>query len=1200
MAPISSILPWIMAHWELLILVLLAILFLGLIGWWFWRRYGTWVLGAWREFRRQPEIQPDCLVNIWREFKRDIPRGLRRFIEYYPIYLVMGDDRAGKSTLIRNCAYSDTQELRDHPSYDEDNLMQVYLGNEAVIIELSASFLHVGSRDHVDALLNLWRKLPHNSKLVLALNAHAMLYGDTEHQARIGDALMGKLALFSEVNEAPVQFSLVLTHMDLIEGFSEFHRFSLNYGMDFQVSIENARPVARFSDGLETYHQFITNILISCETTEFTRILKFLGSANQTLGALQSLIDTGCLRNGLEDTLLERVCLVSDGGSDQQIQLHRNNPFLHSPIKRGTSWEFSSKHLKRASILAVFCLSWQIIGFVRERMTLSQAANLIREMPAILLDQYSGRVHPVFRALYPVSDNEVSIHADGIFHFSYYPEQANIIRRSIDKAIRTFYLIPKLELAQNQDHVYTRTIELLALLHANKKNEMGRIFSDKESQKDLDIPEEVIADYIEFNDDLDDPQLLELQAKNYGVFKVVGDGFKLLHALGESLRTIEGTLYLKPKTLDSLQAAARNITSWAEQKQASKYLDEERIWLENYGHISPLTLQQWQNFPSYTQLHSKDIRDTLDLVLTANITTFKIPDTITEVMSDIRDIMKKYKDESAGNNRGILTAHIAGSVYTFDSNHWNYLIYRSKIRELLQSYYMRSIGSDGWIFFDRQSRPFRIPLGISTDESGVLTNNAQVDVRLTRDGFEQNVKPAIEALSGLIEDIPLEQADKQILVDFFVRNLATYTGNYFNAYWSFFRNIVIRISGIDQLTMYLHELQRPGSAFVQNLIRINDNVKLDIPPSQNYQLVRERLQDFLFMKKLMTEQAGSYPELNRYIALVADMNDQLTADTSDGAAVKDKSDGKDSGLKALLNPIGRVALDMIQGTESSYLRKVDAWIKEMSIPSSWRGPFLIPFQKVLEFGRQDINRTIENNWQQLWDRQVLPLLGKFPFERDRLGNANEITPEQLTAVFHPVNGVFWQEAKRNYSSLFDVTDGKWVAKPELVNSISLPDNMEDRLNAASRLSQYLWTKDAQNAPLIFKVKADLIAQPTPIPADEDNPVTASLNFLRSSSHSALGFNQRSYWQELPFDWWQKASASVGLEFKSLDEKFKRQASQEVNDVTWPLLRLLRMATRKDLQYTWLVSLPEAPEQKLRITYTFKRDPFEIFQSLNRR
>jgi len=1200
MAPISSILPWIMAHWELLILVLLTILFIGIIGWWAWRRYGTWVLGAWREFRREPEIQPDCLVNIWREFKRDIPRGLRRYIQYYPIYLVMGDDRAGKSTLIKNCAYSDTQELRDHPSYDQDSLMQVYLGNEAVIIELSASFLHVGSRDHVDALLNLWRKLPHNAKLVLALNAHAMLYGDTEHQARIGDALIGKLALFSEVNEAPVQFSLVLTHMDLIEGFSEFHRFSLNYGMDFQVSIENARPVARFADGLETYLQFLTNILISCETTEFTRILKFLGSANQTLGALQSLIDTGCIRNGLEDTLLERVCLVSDGGSEEQIQLYRNNPFLHSPIKRGTSWDFSSKHLKRVSLLAVLFFSWQIYGFVRERMTLTQAADLIREMPAILPENYSSRIHPVFRELYPNYGSKVSLHTNGMFHLSYYPEQANIIRRNIDKAIRTYYLIPKLELAQTQDHVYMRTIELMALLHASKNNELGPLFHDDVAQNNLNVPAEIIADYIEFNDDPDDPQLLELQTKNYGVYNIVGNGFKVLHILGESLREVEGAKYIGSKTLDTLQAAARNITSWVEHKHVSENLDQERVWLENYGHVSSLTLRQWQKFPSYSQLYSKEVRDTLDVILSSNISTMKIPDTIMQLMSDIRGIMDNYKVESGGNNRGILAAHIGGSMYTFDSNRWNYLIYRSKIRALLQNYYIRNPGFDGWIFFDRQSRPFRIPLGVSTDESGVLTNNAQVDVRLTRDGFDQNVKPAIETLSGLIEDIPLEQADKQILVDFFVRNLATYSGNYFNAYWSFFKNIVIRISSVDQLSMYLHELQRPGSAFVQNLIRINDNVKLDIPSSQNYQLVRERFQDFMFMKKLMTEQAGSYPELNRYTALVADMTDQLTGDSSDSLGAKDKSEGKDSGLKALLNPIGRVALDMVQGTDSSYLSKVDAWIREMSIPTSWRGPFLIPFQKVMEYGRQDINRSIENSWQQLWDRQVLPLLGKFPFDRDRIGNANEVTPEQLTAVFHPVNGILWQEAKKNYSTLFDVTDGKWVAKPDLANSITLPDAMEDRLNAASRLSQYLWAKDAQPTPMIFKVKADLIAQPTPIPADEDNPVTASLNFLRSGSHSALGFNQRSYWQELPFDWWQKASASVGLEFKSMDEKFKRQATQEVSDVTWPLLRLLRMATRKDLQYTWFVSLPDAPEQKLRITYTFKRDPFEIFQSLNRR
>ncbi|NDE68812.1 MAG: hypothetical protein EB057_01915, partial [Microbacteriaceae bacterium] len=161
----------------------------------------------------------------------------------------------------------------------------------------------------------------------------------------------------------------------------------------------------------------------------------------------------------------------------------------------------------------------------------------------------------------------------------------------------------------------------------------------------------------------------------------------------------------------------------------------------------------------------------------------------------------------------------------------------------------------GWIFFDQQEHVTKIALGVSTDESGSLINNAQIDTRLTREAFESNVKPAIESMTAIIDDLPLEAQERQRLVDFFIHNLSAYSGHYANAYWSFFKNISIQIQDPDRLVTYLKELQRPGSAFVQNLVRVKENVLLDLPSGPNYQPLRDRLEDFTFLKKLMAEQA---------------------------------------------------------------------------------------------------------------------------------------------------------------------------------------------------------------------------------------------------------------------------------------------------------------------------------------------------------
>lgn len=1187
-------------------LAILLIVSLAALIWWIWQRFGDDLKARWIEFRRTPEIPANALTKIWSQFHRRIPLAMKRHVRRYPVYLVMGDDRSGKSKLIDSCGFLNVQGYRYHPNLDDSDFMKVYLGNESLIIELSASFLYTNTIDHANALLRLWKKLPQNTQLVMTIDAHQLMHGNEENQTRTAEALMGKLALFSEYNRDAVSFSLVLTHMDSIKGFNSFLNFAVENQLDFFVHLSESKPIANFARGLESYTRYGSAALVSTDSESFVEICNFLMTARKTLGALQTLMSLACSRNTIEETRLRKVCLISADQRDKSIGLIENNPFLHSGFSESYLDNLSKKHLKISSWLVGLLLLGSSYSFIDERMTINRAAELIQDMPAITMRSYAEVVHPTFRKLYQEHRHlqEMQYKFKG-FHFEHYPQQANIVRRHIAGILRKTYLIPQLELVQKQERIYSRTIVLLALLHATRNNELGNYFhleADADVRMDPPLPGELVSDYIEFNTDADEADLFELAIKPYGVITAINktifpwSSSDLMSGLADMLEDP----YIDEDKLEDIKASSRAILARVDRSREYPYLDEERLWLTLHGHVSPETLAQWARFPTVAQVNASGVIQALKLITSTTIDPPRLPKNFNHLLKQIQQTIDEGKLLIDENKIGIVDIQLANQTYHFDTNRWLVLTLRSKVNAMLNAYYDQNSVAPGWIFFDQQEHSTKIALGISTDESGVLINNAQVDVRLTREGFENNVKPAVESMSALIDVIPLDIPERQELLNYFIRNLSAYSGNYANAYWSFFKNMVIRIDDADHLVTYLKELQRPGSAFVQNLIRVKENVLLDLPVGPNYQPIRDRLEDFNFLKKLMTEQAGSYPELNRYISIISGLYISLVANEDVAPAPTDKGAQSAVGLKAVLSPIGRVAYDILTGADGSPLRLVDGWLRDLSIPDSWRGPFLAPVLKARDFGRHDVNVIINRQWTELWNHDVLPLFSSFPFDHTRGGTAGDLSPESLNTVFHPTNGSFWIEVRRIFGVLFQIQEGRWTVRPDIQRAFQIPEGMPERLNAASNLTLALWDKDSQPKPLTFKLRVEMIPETKYMTDADDIAIKPALVYLRSGSSSALGFNQKSLWQEISMEWWSKGSANAGIEFDSQDEKAKKYASVDLDDSRWALLKLISQANHAGLAYDWTVALLDKPADKLKTTVIFKRDPFELFNALKNR
>ena len=197
------------------------------------------------------------------------------------------------------------------------------------------------------------------------------------------------------------------------------------------------------------------------------------------------------------------------------------------------------------------------------------------------------------------------------------------------------------------------------------------------------------------------------------------------------------------------------------------------------------------------------------------------------------------------------------------------------------------------------------------------------------------------------------------------------------------------------------------------------------------------------------------------------------------------------------------------------------------------------------------------------------------------------------------NGTFWSEVRDYYSSLFDIKEGRWKLKPDIGSVFQIPLDMESKLNAASTLTIAMWDKDGNETPIHINVKADLLPSIKPNDSEDHPAPIATLGFLKSGSASVLAFNQHGLWQDLAFEWWQKQPSNVGVEVKAQEkESTKKYITDDVEDSYWSLYHLLAQADKSTAtNYDWILAEPEDPKSRMPISFTFKKNPFELFTLL---
>jgi type VI protein secretion system component VasK len=388
-----------------------------------------------------------------------------------------------------------------------------------------------------------------------------------------------------------------------------------------------------------------------------------------------------------------------------------------------------------------------------------------------------------------------------------------------------------------------------------------------------------------------------------------------------------------------------------------------------------------------------------------------------------------------------------------------------------------------------------------------------------------------------------------------------YSRRYAKAFRDYYMDFDIEVDSLGALRYVLTQLTLPSSQFMDVLLTVRDNTALDPGENEYLRPLAMRLAEFEFFRRLLEEQKGAFPELDKYKALL----EQMQMDIQEDGPVPD-ADEKDplEGFKTRLTPLARISFDIFRDGPDSYLSLAKLWLKSVGVSPQWQDVFLAPIYQAYSLGMKEMEEGIDKTWVDLHQVNISPFYHKFPF--DRISD-NDISYEELKEATHPY-GQFWKTFNGSLTPFCVEEGGRWRARVCPLGVPKLPDNMLPTVNAVSRLSSGLWNNEGEAKPLEFMIK------PVPLPqAGESKPITI-LSYLQAGASSVFGFNQQAAWKKFTFKWHDTSTASVGVEFTTQDGSERLQNTIMVPNAPWSFYRLLQ----KTEDFAVLSKFSESPEE----------------------
>ncbi|SEM09234.1 Type VI secretion protein IcmF C-terminal [Syntrophus gentianae] len=1137
-------------------------------------------------------IPPSSLARIWKDFLKEIPWSIRPNILAYEHFIVFGEAGSGKSALIDN--YTDWQgrARQFYPSYTTNPLLQIYLGSKVLIQEIPAALLDDTSEDVRRALLKLWKPLfrRHDPTVVIVLNGAEFQTDDPEYLEYLkqkAQMIRGKINLLGNIRKKPVKVRIVLTLMDQIEGFSEFSQFLT--GNDIPLKLEfrsktdfqdiSERPdaleekkiaedrsktnIKDLSGCLDPYEEHLTRALLSLPADQYLKAITFMRQGPKLFQDLSVFIKF--LQNpdplSLEPEVTQFYLTSQVEGEPSVL-----NPFAPSLTAREIKKiDPYFKHRVAAAAIGFAGLAFLGAAYFHGRSLVVERYRTLARVEAFPPARYDQKIHEILPSVYVQQHPLMNVFPD------FFPEiNREITNRCMDN-IRRFYLLPGLDrlcaattvkspvaagrivTIRSIDQQYRGTIDeaqdkavyLLALIYATRNNELGKLIRHNSASwsQILNLSKEMIEDYVHNNESSAGVSLAGKRISFSPSQGTVEDPRRWMVYFTEI-----GRLYRQPvlsrSEFERLQKETDQFLGMIQQLELYD-LTVRLAELLRKEIPSDINLEMISHKES--ELRQEAIKNFLNFIKNSNISYPEVVERsgFTGLLENLK-AMLAFKEPQGVSNLSF-SFSLGGEAFSFSAQQWQDLLNRSRISLLLREFVNRHKNQDGLLFFPSDQEFGDLVMNASNDGRFLFIGHARVDGRFTKEAIEKRVRPMLTELPDVIARLPVSPEDKSYFSNFLFKEIDIYGRRYAQSFRKYYLEFDIKAGSPAALRFVLSQMVLPSSPLREVLVNMMDNTLIDPGKNEYMQAFVRNLAEFEFIRRLMGEQKGTFPELDRYKVLI----EQMLADIQEQQEPAEKKDREDpyAQFKTRLSPLGRISFAIFNNEKDSYVNLVKLWLDSVAVPRGWQDIFLAPVWQAYFLGMGEIETEMAKTWKELWQTDIQPLYSKFPFSSS---SGEEVSVDELRNATHPA-GHFWQTYQAMFSPFCKEEGRRWKKKNGPYNVPKLPNNLLTALNAASQLSAVLWDKEGKERPLEFMVR------PKPLPAVLPNEPTAALSYLQAGESVVFGFNQKPSWKKIKVNWQSPYWAAVGMEFTTRDKPVRIKRSIEIPSSNWAFYRLLQKA-----------------------------------------
>jgi len=1187
---------------------------------------------------KQKGMPASSLARIWKEFLKEIPWTVRPNIMAYEHFIVFGEAGSGKSALIGNYTDWEGHARQFYPSYTTNPLLQIYLGSKVLVQEIPASLLDDTSEHARRALLKLWKPLfrRNDPTVVIVLNGVELQTDEPEYLEYLkqkAQIIRGKINLLGHICKKPIKVRIALTHMDQIEGFLEFSQFltqsniplKLEFGSKSDVKdiaekldsleekpeLSSKTDINDISGCLDPYEKHLTRALKSLSADKYLKAITFMRQAPTLFQDLSVFIK---LLQDPDPLSLEPEVTNFYLTSQTEGETPVLNPFAPSLTAQDIKKiDPHFRHRVAAAAIGVAGLAFLGAAYFHGRSLIVERYREISRVEASHPARYDQKMHELLPFVYTQQHPVMKFLPD------FFPSINREITHRCMENIRKFYLLPELDRLSSEmttkprvtvgqlitissfeqqysgriENTQDKAIYLLALIYATRDNELGKLIQHNPASwsQILNISKTMIEDYVHNNESSSG---VSLAGKKLS--------FRPSQGTAEDPRrwmvyfTEIGRLYQQPvltrqefdklqKDTDQFLGVIRQMEFYDLSVRLAKLLKKEVP--------SDINLDFIANKES--ELRQETIKNFLNFIKNSNMTYPEVTGLDLAGLLENLKVMLGFK-EPQGERDLPFRFSLGGEEFNFSAQQWNDLLNRSRIALFLRGFVDHHKNQEGLLFFPSDQEFEDLVMNPSNDGRFLFIGHARVDGRFTKEAMEKRVKPILTELPGLINSLPLSPKDKTYFSNFLFKEVDIYGRRYAQYYRKYYMEFDIKAGSPAALRFVLSQMALPSSPLREVLVTIMDNTQIDPGNNEYLQFFARNLSEFDFIKRLMGEQKGTFPELDRYKALM----EQMLMDMQDQQEPSEKKDKEETytQLRNRLTPLGRIGFAIFNKEKDSYVNLVKLWLDSVAVPRQWQDIFLAPVWQAYFLGMAEVETEIGKTWSDLWRADIQPLYSKFPF---LISSGEDISVDALKNATHP-SGHFWQTYQAMLSPFCMEEGSRWRKKNGPFNIPKLPNNMLSTLNATAQLSSVLWDKEGKERPLEFMLR------PAPLPSVLPNEPTAVLSYLHVGESVVFGFNQKPSWKKINYNWQCPSGAAVGAEFTTTVKSTRIKRTIEIPTSNWSFYRLLQKTKKSSASdnskkanniqtLKWAIKAPatNVADRSMDIVFDIKADPWAIFK-----